>query len=69
MRGWAGEAGVPAVEEILSADPIAHVFISGDAESVRGKKPDAIVVAKPFRQTELARAIKKALAAAASLGQ
>ena len=57
-------SGVSAIEEILRAGPIAHVFVSGDAESVRRRKPDAIVVRKPFRETELARAIDMALAAA-----
>ena len=57
-------SGVSAIEEILRAGPAAHVFVSGDAESVRRRKPDAIVVRKPFRETELARAIDMALAAA-----
>jgi two-component system, response regulator PdtaR len=50
-------SGVSAVEEILRAAPLAHVFVSGDAERVRLRKSDAIVVSKPFRQAELARAM------------
>jgi len=57
-------SGVSAVEEILRAGPLAHVFVSGDAESVRLRRCDAIVVRKPFRQAELARAIDLAVAAA-----
>jgi CheY-like chemotaxis protein len=57
-------SGVSAVEEILRAGPLAHVFISGDAARVRLRKPDAIIVHKPFREAELASAIDKALAAA-----
>jgi CheY-like chemotaxis protein len=57
-------SGVSAVEEILRAGPVAHVFVSGDAERVRERKPDAVVVRKPFREAELARAIDLALAAA-----
>jgi two-component system, response regulator PdtaR len=57
-------SGVSAVEEILRAGPLAHVFISGDAGRVRVRRPDAVVVRKPFRETELARAIDLALAAA-----
>jgi CheY-like chemotaxis protein len=57
-------SGVSAVEEILRTGPLAHIFISGDAETVRVRKPDAVVVRKPFRETELARAIDMALAAA-----
>ena len=57
-------SGVSAVEEILRAGPLPHVFISGDAATVRVRKPDAVVVRKPFREGELARAIDLALAAA-----
>ena len=60
-------SGVSAVEEILRAGPLAHVFISGDADRVRVRKPDAVVVRKPFREAELARAIDAALAAASPL--
>ena len=62
-------SGVSAVEEILRAGPLAHVFISGDAERVRLRKPNAVVVRKPFREAELARAIDLALAAASPLPQ
>jgi DNA-binding response OmpR family regulator len=58
-------SGVAAVEEICRVAPLAHVFISGDAERVRARQPNAVVVRKPFRQAELAKAIEIALAAAA----
>ena len=57
-------SGVSAVEEILRVKPVPHVFISGDADRVRVRKPDAVVVRKPFREAELARAIDFVLAAA-----
>jgi CheY-like chemotaxis protein len=56
--------GVSAVEEILRAGPLAHLFLSGDTDRVRRRRPDAVVVSKPFREAELARAIDAALAAA-----
>jgi CheY-like chemotaxis protein len=56
-------SGISAVEAILQTREIAHVFISGDAERVRLRQPDAVVVRKPFRQAELVRAIEVALAA------
>ena len=59
-------SGVSAVEEILRAGPLAHVFISGDAGRLRVRKPDAVVVRKPFREAELVRAIHSALAAAST---
>jgi DNA-binding response OmpR family regulator len=57
-------SGVSAVEEILRAGPLAHLFLSGDTDRVRRRRPDAVVVSKPFREAELARAIDAALAAA-----
>jgi len=57
-------SGISAVEEILRARPIAHLFLTGDAKTVRTSKPDAVVVRKPFREAELARAIDLALVAA-----
>jgi CheY-like chemotaxis protein len=57
-------SGVSAVEEILGAGPLAHLFISGDAGKVQTRKPHAVVIRKPFREAELARAIDRALAAA-----
>ncbi len=56
-------SGVSAVEEILRAGPLAHVFVTGDAEGVRVRKPDAVIVRKPFREAALARAIDAALTA------
>jgi CheY-like chemotaxis protein len=61
--GLRGGSGISAVEEICRTGPLAHVFISGDAERVRLRQPDAVVVRKPFRQAELARAIEVAWAA------
>jgi CheY-like chemotaxis protein len=57
-------SGVSAVEEILRARAVRHVFVSGDVESVWRRRPDAIVIRKPFREAELARAIDAALAVA-----
>lgn len=56
-------SGVSAVEAICRTRPRAHVFISGDAERVRERRPNAVVLRKPFRQAELAKAIEIALAA------
>jgi DNA-binding response OmpR family regulator len=56
-------SGISAVDEICRARPLAHVFVSGDVEAVRRRQPNALVVRKPFRQAELAKAIELALAA------
>jgi len=50
-------------EEILRAGPLAHMFISGDAEKAEAQ-PDAVIVRKPFREAELSRAINMALTTA-----
>ena len=42
-------SGVSAVEEILRAGPIAHLYVTGDLAKVQTSKPGAIVVRKPFR--------------------
>jgi len=55
--------GVSAVEKILRAGSVPHVFVSGDVVSVRAVRPDAIVLQKPFRDQDLARAIQRALSA------
>jgi CheY-like chemotaxis protein len=59
-------SGIAAVEEILRARPVPHFFVSGDADRVRVRRPDAVVLRKPFRKADLARAIALALAAVAA---
>jgi CheY-like chemotaxis protein len=52
-------SGVSAVEKILRAKSIAHIFITGDLAGVRALRPDAMVLEKPFIESDLARAIKR----------
>ena len=54
-------SGIAAVDKILRGRPVAHFFLSGDAEGVRMLRPDAVVVRKPFRKADLERAIDSAL--------
>jgi CheY-like chemotaxis protein len=63
--GLRGGSGIAAVEEILRAGPVAHFFLSGDPGRVQLRKPDAVVLRKPFRQAELTKAIETVLAAPA----
>jgi two-component system, response regulator PdtaR len=58
-------SGLAAVEEILRTGPVPHLFVSGDTSRVRALRPGAVVIQKPFRQSDLARAIQCALGAAA----
>ena len=58
-----GEAsGVAAVKEILQSRFVPHVFVTGHA--VRGIPlgPDTVLIQKPFRVSDLERAIQRALA-------
>jgi two-component system, response regulator PdtaR len=57
-------SGVSAVDKILRTGFVPHVFISGDVSKVLALRPDAIVIQKPFREFDLARAIQCALGAA-----
>ncbi len=54
-------SGIAAVEEIRFKAPIPHVFISGDISRVKALRPDAVMLQKPFRQSDLARAVERAL--------
>ena len=58
-------SGVSAVEEILRARFVPHVFISGDVAKVHALRPEAVVLQKPFHEPELVRAIQRALEAGA----
>ena len=67
VDAWLGEeSGVSAVDKILCGRPIPHVFISGDTAMLEVLRPDAVVIQKPFRELELARAMQRALGAAAN---
>jgi DNA-binding response OmpR family regulator len=56
-------SGIAAVQTILQYGFVPHVFASGDPSSILANMPSAIVLHKPFRQSELALAIHDALAA------
>ena len=60
-----GEAGgIAAVKEILRSGFVPHVFVAGD--SLRGVPlgAETILIQKPFRVSDLERAIERALSAA-----
>jgi CheY-like chemotaxis protein len=54
--------GISAVDTILKTGFVPHLFTTGDAMKVRLQRPDAIILEKPFNETELADAIASALA-------
>lgn len=53
--------GLNAVEAICTRREIPVVFITGYADELRDRAPDAIVVQKPVKQEELAAAVRQAL--------
>ncbi len=54
-------SGVSAMEEILRTGFVPHIFISGDISTVRALKPDAVAIQKPFDESDLVRAVQRAL--------
>ena len=57
--------GVAAVDAILKARFVPHLFVTGNGRQVRALHPDAIILEKPFFLPELMRAIEQALAVSA----
>jgi CheY-like chemotaxis protein len=53
-------SGIAAVEQILRTWPIPYLFVTGDTRSVQEAKPGAVVLQKPFRESELVSAIRRA---------
>jgi DNA-binding response OmpR family regulator len=56
-----GGSGVFAVEEILRTGFVPHLFMSGNISKVQSLRPDAVVLGKPFSETDLIKAIQRAL--------
>ena len=58
-------SGISAVTAILRAGPVPHIFVSGDLSKVKAAKPDSVAIRKPYREADIAQAIRRALDAAA----
>lgn len=58
-------SGVNAVDAITRAGPVPHFFITGDARSLRMLKPEAIILQKPYFDSDLIRAIALAVGTSA----
>ena len=54
-------SGHSAVEKILRKGPMPHLFISGDIAHLQALSPSAVIIQKPFRESELHSAIQRAL--------
>ena len=53
--------GVEAVEAICAKREIPVIYITGYADELRHRAPDAIVIQKPVRDDELASAVRSAI--------
>jgi CheY-like chemotaxis protein len=56
-------SGIGAVETITDIGHVPHIFVTGDAKTVRTLKPDATVIQKPYFELDLVLAIQSALSA------
>ena len=65
--GLAAGNGLAAVDTIIATRFVPHVFTTGNALKVRQLRPGAIVLEKPFHETDLADAIELALSRAQEL--
>ena len=54
-------SGINAVRAILSAGFVPHIFVSGDVLDQKLLHPAACVLQKPFQETQLVRAIERAI--------
>jgi CheY-like chemotaxis protein len=59
-------SGVSAVDKILRTRFVPHLFITGNISKISALRPDAVVLEKPFREPELARAFQRAIDLAAT---
>ena len=55
-------SGIAAMKRITQAASVPHVFISGDRRWAA--PPGAVLLAKPFREADLVRAIERVLSSA-----
>jgi CheY-like chemotaxis protein len=60
-------SGVSAVDEIHRSGPVPHIFVSGDVSKVQALRPNAVMIQKPYREIDLARVIRRALASGPAL--
>jgi two-component system, response regulator PdtaR len=54
--------GISAVEQIVQSRFIPHIFVTGDKFGTLLRRPNDIVIEKPFRERDLVQAIARAIA-------
>jgi CheY-like chemotaxis protein len=53
--------GVEAVEAICTSRNVPVIFITGYADELKDRAPDAIVIQKPIEADQLANAVRSAI--------
>ena len=61
--GLRDSSGVEAIATIRKTANIPHVFMTGNVAGVLALRPDAVVIEKPFHETELVDAMARAIIA------
>ena len=56
-----GGSGMRVVDVVCMTEPVPHVFVSGDIQAIERLRPNAVTVAKPYSEADLACAIQKAM--------
>jgi len=54
-------SGLAVIEAVLGNGPVPHVFVTGDAMRIKRLRPDSVVLEKPYREIDLARAMQRAM--------
>jgi CheY-like chemotaxis protein len=52
--------GIDAIDLIQQTQSVPHILVSGNIAKVRERRPDAIILEKPYTQVSLATAIHRA---------
>ena len=60
--------GLKAVEAICTRRQIPVIFVTGYAEELQDRAPDATVIQKPIKEAELVAAVRRTLDADSPLG-
>ena len=56
-------SGVAAIESIIRAGPVPHLFVSGNIAKVLALRPGDVALQKPYTEAALVLAMERALAA------
>jgi FixJ family two-component response regulator len=55
--------GGRAQQVLACHGPVSHVFVSSDISGIQALTPGTMILQKPYREPELARAIQRAIGA------